>query len=166
MVRVKSTVGMKFTKFTGCSITAMFTHIKMKKLILLALLLVPVSAFAQTPPAPTSYRAVIAGAASSNYDFPVAAVQCGATALPGTPTTVNPRLLVWDHTVANQFCVHDTGNATGPLFALPIGDYTITLFAIASTGSASISSEPSNTVPFSRLVPPAARTGLRVRGAQ
>lgn len=114
---------------------------------------------------PTHYDYDIVGTASSTYTFPASSVTCGPTA-PGQPTTVNPRYLVWDSDVATQVCVHDTGNNTGPLFALPIGDYSVTLYAVAQTATNRVRSLPSNVVPFSRLVPPAARTGLRVRSAQ
>lgn len=132
----------------------------MKRLILtiiFATLAVP--GYSQT----LSYELNISGAASSVYPF--TSVQCNQSTLPGSSGTINPRYLVWDDpSNSNRYCVHDTGAGTGPLFALPIGDYSANLVAINSTPTAVLRSEPSNTATFSRLTPPAVRTGFRVRG--
>jgi hypothetical protein len=138
----------------------------MKKILFLcSFLLFASSVFAQTPPAPTSYELRITGASSSTYSFAAATVNCTLTTDPGGAGTVNPRYLVWDGPTQGTVCSHDTGNNTGPLFALPIGDYSASLVAVATSGSVVALSPPSNSVSFSRLVPPAARTGFRVRGA-
>lgn len=131
----------------------------------LALLLLGSVAYAQTPPPATSYDLQITGAASSTYSFAANTVSCNQ-AEPGTAGTVNPRFLVWtDELNAGRVCFHDTGANTGPLFALPIGDYSAVLYAVNTTGSVVARSDPSNSVSFSRLVKPAARTGFHVRGA-
>lgn len=137
----------------------------MKKLLLLGLLFVPTLAEAQVDA--THYNLVINGAASSRYNFPAASLTCNLATLPGTDTALNPRYVVWnDPLVAGRYCSHDTGANTGPLFALPIGDYTAFIEPEVRTPSgASVLGPPSNIASFSRLVPPAARTGLRVRGA-
>lgn len=129
-----------------------------------ALLFSPNLAFGQTP-TPTNYELNITGAASSTYGFLASAVNCNVTVEPGSVGNINPRYLVWDDPVnAGRICVHDTGANTGPLFALPIGDYSANLVAVVSTASNSVRSNPSNSVSFSRLTPPAVRTGFRVRG--
>lgn len=138
----------------------------MRRFLLAILIFGGSVASAQTPPPPTSYDLVMTGATQTTYSFPAAQAICNVTTDPGVPGTLNPRYLVWNDAVnAGRICVHDTGNGTGPLFALPIGDYTGILYAVASTGTQSVRSDPSNTVGFSRLVPSAARTGFRVRGA-
>lgn len=137
----------------------------MRKLILAFALLVPVSVYAQTPPPATSYELAITGASSSTYSFNANTVTCNSPE-PGTSGTVNPRFLVWtDELNAGRVCFHDTGANTGPLFALPIGDYSVVLTAINTTGTVVARSNPSNTATFTRLVQPAARTGFHVRGA-
>lgn len=136
----------------------------MKRFILtLTFLLLAVSALAQQP---NEYRLNIVGASSSTYTFASSTVTCNLSADPGSPGVINPRYLVWDDPVnSGRACSHDTGANTGPLFALPIGDYTATLVAVVSTPTNTLQSPPSNPVNFSRLVQPAARTGFRVRGA-
>lgn len=132
----------------------------LRLLISTCALLIPLTAHAQT-----GYALDITGTASSTYSFAATSVQCNVQNLPGVEATINPRYLAWDDPSApNRFCIHDTGNNTGPLFALPIGQYAISLRATNTVGSDTVSSPPSNTVNFSRLVTPAARTGLRVRG--
>ncbi len=130
-----------------------------------ALLLTPTFAYAQDPA--TNFELTMVGATTTTYGFLRSQTQCNQAAEPGVGGTINPRYLVWnDPDNAGRICFHDTGNGTGPLFALPIGDYTGNLVAIASTGTSSLRSGPSNTVSFSRLTPPAVRTGFHVRGAQ
>lgn len=126
-----------------------------------------ISSLAQAQDPTTNYELTMVGATTTTYGFTRAQAQCNQTVEPGAPGTINPRYLVWDDVInAGRICVHDTGNGTGPLFALPIGDYSANLVAIAATGTNSLRSGPSNTVSFTRLAQPAARTGFRVRGAQ
>lgn len=135
----------------------------MKKLLLALALLIPINAFAQNP---TNYELNITGASSSTYGFLASTVTCNLTVEPGSAGSINPRYLVWDDpSNAGRLCVHDTGANTGPLFALPIGDYTANLVAVISTATNSVRSAPSNNASFSRLTQPAVRTGFRVRGA-
>lgn len=113
-----------------------------------------------------SYELNINGAASSVYPFAASVVTCNVTTLPGTGGTLNPRFIAWDDPDnTGRYCFHDTGNNSGVLFALPIGAYTSNLVKVHTLGSDVLRSAPSNTVNFSRLVPPVAVTGLRVRGA-
>jgi hypothetical protein len=143
----------------------MLGDLLMKK-ILLVLLLLPVITSAQVV-IPTDYEFRITGVSSSTYTFPHANVVCNVQALPGAETTLNPRYIVWnDESNPGRYCVNDTGQNTGPLFGLPIGDFQASLVAVVATPTARLESQPSNTVSFSRLAQPAARTGLRVRGAQ
>lgn len=139
----------------------------MRYWILICALLISSSAYAQTPPPATSYELQITGTSSSTYSFAASTVICNSPTEPGTAGIVNPRFVVWDDpNAANRFCYHDTGASTGPLFALPFGDYSALLVAIATTtGGTQARSLPSNNFPFSRLVPPVTRTGVHVRGA-
>lgn len=137
----------------------------MKKFLLCIALALSTSVYAQ-PPQPTHYDLQITGSSSSTYRFTVGTTTCNLAADPGTGTTVNPRLLVWDDiNVAGRFCMHDTGNNTGPLFALPIGAYTGVLYAVVVAGTDQLRSNPSNPASFSRLAQPAARTGFHVSSA-
>jgi len=137
----------------------------MRKWLIILGLVMPVSAFAQVP---THYDLNITGASSSTYRFAAATTQCNLTGEPGAAGTINPRYLVWDDTLTGngRLCMHDTGNNTGPLFALPIGAYTAVLNAVVIAGTDVLISPPSNAVSFSRLTMPAVRTGFRVRVAQ
>lgn len=128
-----------------------------------ALLFTPVTLNAQD--VANKYELTMVGATTTTYGFLSTQVQCNQTTEPGTGTNINPRWLVWNDPVnTGRICYHDTGNSTGVLFALPIGDYTASLVAINASATAELRSDPSNSASFSRLVKPAARTGFRVRG--
>lgn len=96
------------------------------------------------------WRLEITGTQSSTYDF--VTVTCNQ-APPAVGSTTNPRYIIWDDPAnAGQVCLHDTGDGSGPLFALPIGAYSATLRAGNEAGY----SAPSNAAGFSRLAPPSA----------
>ncbi len=89
---------------------------------------------------------------------PVTSVVCNqAVIVPPITTPVNPTLIAWNDVVTSgKDCVY-TAPTTSPLRTLPDGSYTATLIAINPGGSSPESTPP---VPFSRLSPPAAPTGV------
>jgi hypothetical protein len=120
---------------------------------------------------PTNYELNIylRGATSrmTFFAFQHSGVTCNLTTTPGIPGSLNPRYLIWDdENNVNRFCVYDTGNGTGPLFALPVADYEAGLVAFVTTPTATVASPESAHANFSRLAQPAVRTGFRVTGVQ
>lgn len=116
-------------------------------------------AAAQTP---TSYQLKYynVGAAQplQASDAFVAADALCNQAPPAATSTVNPTRVVWDDAGnAGRVCVYVVPSS-GALPSLPTpGTYEGTLTAINSAGSAE-----SARAPFSRLAPPAARTGVSI----
>lgn len=130
----------------------------MRLWLLVCLILVPISAAAQTI---DSYQAKYynAGAPSpvQTESFPVSAASCNQ-APPVITSTVNPSRVVWDDPAnPGKVCIYSAA-PSGPLFSIPVGNYEGTLTAINAAGASAESAR----VPFSRLAVPPVPTGVRV----
>lgn len=136
----------------------------MKRILLaLALLVLPAIAQAQEVVPIDGYRLNIypgtgAAAPLTFTEFLSANVTCNQTP-PPPGTTINPNKAVWDDAAnAGKVCIW-TDPGTGPLLALPpVGTFEATLSAYNAAGR----SVESNRAPFSRLTPPAVRTGFKI----
>jgi hypothetical protein len=124
------------------------------------LLMLPATLQAQEAIERYELRSYTSGAQAplQTTNIPATEVQCNQVPpSPGT-STVNPTKATWDDPATQgRVCVW-TDAGGGPLFSLPNGTYEGSLVAINAGGS----SPESNRAPFSRLSPPAARTGFRL----
>lgn len=86
-------------------------------------------------------------------------VQCNQTP-PSTSNTVNPDKFLWtDPDNAGKVCIYNVPpTGTGAILTLPTGSYQGSVTAINQAGAAT----ESMMAPFSRLSPPAARTGVKI----
>lgn len=87
------------------------------------------------------------------------AVQCNQ-APPASTNTVNPTVISWtDPDNAGKVCQYiPPPTGTGAILTLPTGSYQGSVTAINQAGAAT----ESMLAPFSRLSPPAARTGVKI----
>lgn len=102
--------------------------------------------------------AVGAPTPTSTFTFLSSAVTCNLPQPSGTLSNVNPTRVIWnDPNITGRACIW-TDPGSGPLFALPIGNYEATLTATNSVGTSAETAR----VPFSKQSVPAVVTGLRL----